>query len=151
MYMKSRRKKGTSKYFSKKRIIDWIKFDSKQEAVYYEFLKKQLESGEIKSFECHPTYELLPKFRDNQGRAHRTMTYIADFIIKHNDWTIEVIDIKWMATEVAKIKKKLFLHRYPHIKLTRLVYVVKRWWRLSWEDNHRMKREEKKAKNASTH
>lgn len=136
------------KYRSKRVIIDWIKFDSKIEWEYYNYLKTRLADWEIISIKCHPKYLLQEWFTDYTGKRNMPITYEADFEIKYS-WlsqNIEVIDVKWMATEVAKIKRKLFLYRYPSIEFKWVCYVKMMWGRVSYDDNHKRLMDNKKSK-----
>ena len=109
-----------SKYGAKKIIVDGITFDSKDEAKYYEYLKKRKAKEEILNFELQPKYELQPKFSKN-NKKFLPVNYIADFLIYHNDSSEEVVDVKGMATETALLKRKLFEYSYPNLKLTWVV------------------------------
>lgn len=71
-----------SKYKSEKITIDGIKFDSKDEGKYYEYLKKKKAKGEISNFELQPKYELIAKF-EKFGKKYRATTYTPDFLIYH--------------------------------------------------------------------
>lgn len=93
-----------SKYNAKKVEYDGHIFDSIVERDYYIFLKR---NGLIERIELQPRYELIPAFK-----KQRKMEYIADFEITYTDGTTEVIDIKGMATETAKVKAKLFRYLY---------------------------------------
>lgn len=104
--------KKKSKYNNVKTEVDGIKFDSKKEAEYYCQLKLLKQAGEIKDFGLQPKYELQPSFKKN-GTTHRSITYIADFVIDNNDGTTDIVDIKGVETQVFKIKKKLFEYKYP--------------------------------------
>ncbi len=106
-----------SKYRNKKVTLDGRTFDSKAEAAYYQELKLRLKAGDIKGFGCQPRIMLLPGFTKH-GRKIRPVTYIADFIIEHNDGSIEYIDVKGMETEAFKLKRKLFDFFYREEKLT---------------------------------
>lgn len=105
-----------SKYNNQKTIVDGIKFDSKKEAEYYCQLKLLKQAGEIKDFGMQQKYELLPTFKKN-GATHRSITYIADFVITNNDGTVDVVDVKGIETQVFRIKKKLFEYMYPDLNL----------------------------------
>lgn len=106
-----------SKYKSEKITIDGVTFDSKDEARYYEHLKKRKAKGEILNFELQPTYELISKFK-KYGKTHRATTYTPDFLIYHLDGTEELIDIKGFSTQQGDLRRKLFDSRYPELKLT---------------------------------
>lgn len=113
-YLKNQKRR--SKHNNKKTVIDGITFDSKKEAEYYCKLKILEKAGEIKEFGIQPKYELQPTFRKN-GKTHRSITYIADFIITNNDGTTDIVDVKGFETDVFKIKQKLFEYKYPELSL----------------------------------
>lgn len=89
-------------------------FDSKAEAGYYRYLKRQQAKGKVASFEMQKTYELLPKFQHPKtGKAVRAIKYIPDFVVTYADGSVEVIDVKGFAKNpVFLIKQKLFMHKY---------------------------------------
>ena len=60
----------------------------------------------------HPRFILQEGFKTRDWETIRKMEYIADFTIDYNG-DIYIVDAKGMATEAFKIKRKLFLHRYP--------------------------------------
>jgi len=125
------------KYKAKRIEIDWIKFDSKLEWAYYEYLRdKQIQ------MEIHPRYELQAKFTYQEEKV-RAIYYIADFsIIK--DWIEYVIDIKGMPTENAKLKRKLFMYKYPEKVLQRLVRY--KGERVNYFDNEKRKKDNRKKR-----
>lgn len=101
-----------SKYYSKKVIVDNIKFDSKKEAEYYLDLKLLLKSGAIKNLELQQEYVLQDSFKLN-NKTRRKITYKADFTyITTSDSKMHVVDVKGYKTEVYKLKKKLFEYLY---------------------------------------
>ncbi|AGK97382.1 DUF1064 domain-containing protein [Clostridium pasteurianum] len=106
-----------SKYRAEKVTVDGIRFDSKDEARYYQDLKKRKVAGEIINFELQPKYELQPSFKKN-GKKYQPIYYVADFLIYHNDGSLEVVDVKGMATPVAIQKRKEFDYHYPELKLS---------------------------------
>ena len=55
-------------------------------------------------------YELIPKYKIG-NRTVRAMNYIADFVYNENGKEV-VEDSKGYRTEVYKLKKKIFEHRY---------------------------------------
>lgn len=108
-----------SKYNNKKTTIDGIQFDSQKEAEYYCQLKLLKKAGEIRDFGLQPRYELQPTFKKN-GTTHRSITYVADFIIDNNDGTTDVVDVKsskTFKTQVYRIKKKMFEYKYPELTI----------------------------------
>lgn len=108
--------KKKSKYNNIRTVVDGIKFDSKKEAEYYCQLKLLKRAGDIKDFGLQQRYELQPTFKKN-GTTHRSITYVADFVVVNNDGTTDVIDVKGVETQVFKIKQKLFEYKYPDKKL----------------------------------
>ncbi|MCD8920924.1 DUF1064 domain-containing protein [Staphylococcus gallinarum] len=132
-----------SKYNAKKVEYKGITFDSKVECDYYKYLEQRLIIDGYDYIEIQPRYELIPKF----GKQRKT-EYIADFALWNNDKLIEVIDVKGMATETAKLKAKLFRYLYPNVKLTWICkapkYTGKDW--VTYEELNKVRRERKKAK-----
>jgi hypothetical protein len=132
-----------SKYKSQSITLDGIRFDSKDEARYYELLKRKKAQGEIINFELQPKYLLQPSFKYN-GKTIRAIYYIGDFLIYHLDGTEEVIDIKGMAVPVALMKRKMMQYRYPDLKLTWLSRSLKYGDSDGWIDYDELKRRRKK-------
>lgn len=134
-----------SKYKAEKIVIDGIKFDSKDEGKYYEYLKKLKAREEIENFELQPKYLIQPKFRKG-SKSYLPIYYVADFLIYRNDESVEVIDVKGMATEAALLKRKLFEYNYPHLKLTwicrNLKYSENGW--IEYDELKKKRRENKK-------
>ena len=93
----------TSKYRSEKANADKKVFDSRKERNRYLVLKKQKQ------------FVLQEGFRDSEGKWQRPITYICDFFYCEGDkWVVE--DVKSKMTKqlpVYRLKKKLFLRRYP--------------------------------------
>jgi hypothetical protein len=110
----------TSKYGSKKVIIDEISFDSKIESRYYQQLKWLEANKQILFYRVQPRYLLQEAF-EKDGRKFRKIEYVADFEVHHLNGSIEVIDVKGIETEAFKIKRKLFEHKFPH-KLSLITY-----------------------------
>lgn len=104
------------KYNNKKVEIDNFIFDSKHEADFYLRLKALRSAGEVQDIDVHPRYLLQEGFT-KRGRSYRPIYYIADFQVMFKDGTIKVYDTKGMRTEVYKLKKKLFEHRYPELTI----------------------------------
>jgi hypothetical protein len=82
-------------------------YDSKLEARHGAEYEAMLAAGQIKALDRQREYVL-----------HAGIKYRADFLITHLDGSLEVVDSKGVETEVFKIKRKLFLVDYPHIKFT---------------------------------
>jgi hypothetical protein len=99
-----------------KRTEDGIVFDSRLECRVYIFLRDHIGK---ENFDLQPKFELQPKFRDKDGKAIRTISYHADFLVKDGDREL-VLDAKGMVTPVYKIKEKIFKYRYD-----KRIYIIK--------------------------
>jgi hypothetical protein len=104
---------------SHKYSIDGITFASRGEAERYLELDIQRLKGEVIELVLQPKFELQPKFRKN-GKSIREISYIADFKVIYKDGKVEIEDVKgWggYTTPEFKLKRKLFLFRYPQYDL----------------------------------
>lgn len=132
-----------SKYNAKKVEYKGITFDSKVECDYYKYLEQRLIIDGYDFIEIQPRYELIPEF----GKQ-RKAEYIADFALWNDGKLIEVIDVKGMATETAKLKAKIFRYKYQDVKLTWICkapkYTGEDW--ITYEELNKVRRERKKAK-----
>jgi len=104
-----------SKYHNKKIEINGITFDSKKEGNRYLELKLQEKLGLITELVLQPEFELQKAFKHNTGLC-RAIKYIADFSY-WKDGVKVIEDTKGMKTDVYKLKKKMFLFKYPKLKL----------------------------------
>lgn len=105
--------KKPSKYNNKKIEVDGIKFDSRKEANRYTELKLLERVGSIKHLELQPKFLLQESFK-HKGKTIRALYYVADFkYFDKKKFKMVVEDVKGMKTDVYKIKKKLFLFKYP--------------------------------------
>ena len=134
----------TGKYNNNRITVDGIRFDSKHEALYYELLKEKKAAGLILNYELQPQYELQPSFK-RDGKTIRAITYTADFLIYHQDGTEEVVDIKSLgtATQQGLLRRKMFWHKYPGLKLTWLSRSIKYGDENGWIDYEELKRRRK--------
>lgn len=103
-----------SKYNNRKTKIDGIVFDSKAEALRYLELKDKEKRGKISDLHLQPKFTLQDGFTDLEGTRHRPITYIADFEYVELG-TLVVEDVKGRQTEVYRLKKKLFIKKYPQL------------------------------------
>jgi len=113
--MKRRIYRTRSKYGNRKTEIDGIIFDSIKESRRYLELKLLVKAKKIEILMVQPEFILQEKFRDNQGKAHREIKFIADFSYLNVKGQQIVEDVKGMRTSEYKIKMKLFLNKYPNI------------------------------------
>jgi hypothetical protein len=104
-----------SKYGNVKVSIDGYQFDSKAEAARYTDLRTLAYAGAIEDLQVHPTYELQPAFLRGKIRI-QPIRYEADFAYIENGRQVAE-DVKGVETAEFKLKRKLFLFRYPDIEL----------------------------------
>lgn len=104
-----------SKYRNRKIVIDNIRFDSNLEAERYRQLKLLQRAKQISNLRLQVPFLLQESFKKN-GKTHRKIEYIADFVYEENGQTV-VEDTKGMKTETFKIKQKLFEYKYPDLNL----------------------------------
>lgn len=143
--MSDRSKYNVSKD-TEKRTYDGIVFDSVVEMKYYrDVLCPKVSSGDVVSFELQKTYELQPKFVHN-GKTIQSIKYVADFFIVYKDGHEEVIDTKGYPDSLAKMKKKMFIYKYPDIDYTWMCYVKKFGGWITYDEYQTFQREEKKNK-----
>ena len=102
------------KYSNKKTIVDGFEFDSKLEAKRYNELKMFLRSGSITDLTLQKVFLLQDGFIYDK-KKERPITYVCDFYYKDKQGNEIVEDAKGFKTDVYKIKRKLFLFKYPHI------------------------------------
>lgn len=149
--------------------IDGIIFDSKMESDYYIKLKNDLANGLIKGFELQPEFLLQDKYiivdgqviegshpdfnklkRKTKAKTNQAIKYKGDFLVTELDDTVICRDTKGQSTTEFEIKKKLFMYKYPHIKLEVIIYNPKtNTWDDFYEYNKALraaKRARKKAK-----
>lgn len=105
-----------SKYKNIPTEVDGKRFDSRREADCYLGLKADLDAGKLVSLERQVRYVLQEPFTKD-GKRHRALEYVADFVVKCADGRIRVIDAKGMLTDVFRIKQKLFEKRYPDLTI----------------------------------
>ncbi len=110
--------KKRNKFNAKKATVDGFEFASRKEADYYCELKLRLNAGDIRGFSLQPEFILLDAFTDNTGKRHRAIKYTADFKVIHNDYSVEIVEVKGHKTRDYLLRKKLFLKRYPEFKFT---------------------------------
>ena len=103
-----------SKYGNKRIEFEGIRFDSIAEYRRYADLKLAEQAGEITDLQVHPRFLLQEAFTTPDGGREAQITYIGDFQYTERG-KIVVEDVKGCRTEVFKIKRKLFLARYPEI------------------------------------
>jgi hypothetical protein len=100
----------------RKAEFNGIKFDSKEELEFYQYLLSGKYRARIQNIELQPEYILIPKHEKN-GRIVQPMKYRADFKITYIDaqgeLVTEVIDVKGFPTDEFKLKKKILEYFFP--------------------------------------
>ena len=86
----------------------------------YYVLRDLLRKKKIKNLKLQPKFLLQGAFKDNKGKKHREIHYVADFayieLDNMGDFTTKVIeDVKGFRTDIYKLKKKLFLYQYRDV------------------------------------
>ena len=128
-----------SKYQNDWIVIDSIKFQSKDEAKYYEALKIRKAKGEIENFELQPKFTLIEGFKKD-GKTYRPITYTLDFTVYHIDGTIEYVDVKGMTTQQGELRIKLFNWKYRDLKLSIVARSIKYGDEYGFIDFYRLKK-----------
>lgn len=141
---------NTGKIRHTKTEVDGIMFDSKMESDKYKYLKEQLSKGLIKNLELQPEFVLQEKYiivdgqviegshpefdkikRKTKAKTIQAIKYRGDFLVTDLDDSQRVIDTKGLSTTEFEIKKKLFMFKYPNIKLEVIIYNKETG---SWDD-----------------
>ena len=102
-----------SKYGNKRTTVGTITFDSIAEARRYQELQVMERAGLITRLVCQPEWELIPAYKRKDGTKVRATKYRADFSYtdtESGEYIVE--DVKGKATEVYKIKRKLFEYMF---------------------------------------
>lgn len=113
-----------NKYHATKVEVAGKRFDSKAEARYYLKLLGMEQNGLIRDLQLQKRYILQDAFVDNLGRKQRPITYVADFVYTRKDGQVEAVDVKSKITEanqLYRLKRKMFLCRYPEIRFVEVI------------------------------
>jgi hypothetical protein len=104
--------KKPRKYLNKPVVVDGERFDSRRELARYRHLALLQRAGRIADLQRQVAFELVPKQRRSDGKAERSVCYIADFVyIEDGERVVE--DLKSEMTAKLSdyvIKRKLLLH-----------------------------------------
>lgn len=105
------------KYHNKKCFFNGVEYASKFEAQRAWELELLARAGKIRALERQKAFVLQEGYMNNMGAKIRPITYVADFYYYDVDEDQLVVeDTKGFATEVYKLKKKLFEYRYRDIE-----------------------------------
>lgn len=98
---------------TRRKAVDGIPFRSTLEANAYQVLKSWRRAGAIAELQLQPRFVLQPRFFSlSTGTTIRAMTYRADFSYTQ-DGQLHVIEAKGFRTEAYRMRRKLFLAKYP--------------------------------------
>lgn len=89
-----------TKYGNVRQTYGGYNYDSKFEASVAQDLDTQISAGAIKSYKRQVTIPL-------RAYGRRICNYRIDFVVTHNDETLEYLEAKGFATDLWKIKWKL--------------------------------------------
>lgn len=107
--------KRPHKYHARKTEVNGHIFDSKAEAQRYKELVLLQRAEKITGLWLQPEFILQKPF-ERDGKKERAIKYIADFEYVEDDKLI-VEDVKGIETEGFRLKRRLFLKRFPDIEL----------------------------------
>ncbi|MFL0198166.1 DUF1064 domain-containing protein [Clostridium sp. WILCCON 0269] len=133
-----------SKYNAKEVVVDGITFDSKDEARYYEYLKKKKAKGEIENFELQPKFTLIPAF-EYKGKKERSSTYTLDFLIYNLDGTETYVDVKGDSTPQGELKFKMLKYLHPTMDFRWISRSLK-YSESEWIDFKELKKKRRESK-----
>ncbi len=109
--------KSYNYYNTKKREINGKRYDSNFEAGYAQDLEMKLLAKEIKGFDTHVKIPLVVN-------KCVVADYSIDFVVYHKDKTVEYVETKGWATDVWKLKWKIFCANYEDKKNVKISLVM---------------------------
>ena len=123
-----------------------VTYDSVMEMRFFiEVIEPMMKAGQILFYDRQVKFELQEKFRHNQQNV-LAITYVADYYIEYANGHREVIDIKGMPDDVAKLKRKLFWYKYPDIEYKWITYNKSHGGWVNYDELQKVRRAEKRAK-----
>lgn len=105
-----------TKFGNRKVVTDDGTFDSQGEMARWRELQLEERAGRITDLERQVAYELLPRLQMPGQRTEQRIVLWVDFEYQEHGRTI-VEDFKGVETPTWRLKRRLFLHRYPHVEL----------------------------------
>jgi len=82
---------------------------------FKEVIEIGLEDGTIIDCQRQVKYELQEKYKYN-NKTILAVNYVADYVLTYINKSVIVFDVKGgMVDPIAKLKKKLFHHKYPEV------------------------------------
>ena len=118
---------------------------SKLEKRFYDdVVVSGMKDGTLVDYKLQVKYNLQESFK-YMGKTIRAIDYISDFDLYYSDGRFEVIDTKGIGTADAKIKAKLFKHKYPNIVFKWLSWTKATGW-IDYDELQKIRRDKKKGK-----
>lgn len=108
--------KATHKFGAKRTESNGVKYDSKAEADYADYLGTLVTAGEIVGLMRQPVFYLPGGTR-----------YVADFLVFWADGRVETLDVKGVETEGFKIKWREVAAAYPWMTFFKVKRKGKGW------------------------
>lgn len=110
-----------NKYGNVKAEADGMVFDSRKERERYLELKLLVKAKEIRELVCQPRFLILEKFGKDRARY-----YVSDFAYFEKDdkgyYSRRVVeDCKGYKTETYKLKKAMFIRKYPDVDFREII------------------------------
>lgn len=102
-----------AKFGNRAVVIDGLRFDSAAEGRRYQQLRMLERAGEIQDLRVHPRYVIIDALRVG-SRREKAIVYEADFAYTEGGLPV-VEDVKGVETAVFRLKRRLFLQRYPDV------------------------------------
>lgn len=156
-------KKNMGKIYHEPTTIDGITFDSKMESKYYLYLKELKAQGIVTDFRLQPEFILQESFivvdgvviyssnpdfnkikKKTKAPIVQAIKYKSDFDVDYADGHNEVVDPKGVSTADFKLKRKMFMCKYPNRDLRVLTLYKKEW--IDYDVHQKDLRAAKKAK-----
>lgn len=100
-----------SKYHNRVKVVDGVRYDSEWEAQTAIGLALRMKAADIEWWMHHVPFTLY-------ANGKKLGEYIADFVVRHHDASMEIIEAKGYWTPIARWKMKHVQAQYPHIKVT---------------------------------
>lgn len=136
----------TSKKGKQNRTYKSVVYDSKTEMEYFiQVIEPLMKSGEIKHCERQVRFELQPTFK-HEGKTIRRVDYNSDFVVTFKDGRKEIIEIKGLADQTSKLKRKMFHYKFPEETLKWISYSKMDGGWVDYDELVRLRRERKKAR-----
>lgn len=105
-----------SKFGAKRQLYEGYTYHSKKEAAYAAELDLRKRAGDIKDWKRQVKISL-----DVNG--YHITNYYVDFMIEHNDTSLEYVEVKGFETDVWRLKWALFEALYSHLPNVALTVV----------------------------